>query len=50
MSMSPMIGRKKRSPSRLGEMDLRVEAVRRTRAKRPWPAEQQGSRTSHSAW
>lgn len=49
MSTSPMIGRKKRSPSRLGGMDLRVEAVRRTWAKRPWPAGHQGSRTSHSA-
>lgn len=49
MSTSPMIGRKKRSPSRLVGMDLRVEAVRRTRARRPWAAGHQGSRTSHSA-
>ena len=50
MSTSPMTGRRKRSPSRLGGMDLRVEAVRRTRARRLWPAGHQGSRTSHSAW
>ena len=50
MSTSPMTGRRKRSPSRLGGMDLRVEAMRRTRARRLWPAGHQGSRTSHSAW
>lgn len=49
MSVSPTIGRKKRSPSRLGGMDLRVEAVRRTRAKRPWPAGHQVSRALHRA-
>lgn len=49
MSTSPMIGRKKRSPSRLCGMDLREEAVRRTWARRPWPAGHQGSRTSNSA-
>lgn len=49
MSRSPTIGRKKRSPSKLDGMDVRVEAVRKTRAKRPWLAGYQGSSTSHSA-